>query len=66
MTTSTYAISIAQLAANTDVSRATIYRMIKNKCGPKLVRMGRRVLVRPEDAEAWLKQLASLPETATH
>lgn len=55
MDTPRLALSIAEFAKASGLSRAFIYQEIKSNRGPALTRCGRRVLVIVEDGRAWLR-----------
>lgn len=48
------ALRIDEAAAYVGLNRITLYRLV-NRCeGPKVVRIGRRVLFRQSDLDAWI------------
>src|SRR5262249_340944 len=48
-------LTLNEFLAQNRISRATFYRLPKK---PRLVRLGRRVLIHPEDADAWQRWMA--------
>jgi excisionase family DNA binding protein len=52
MTNNVYTVS--ELCAKARISRSLFYKLLANGKGPPLVRFGRRVVIREEDAAAWL------------
>jgi excisionase family DNA binding protein len=49
------ALSVAEFCTATGISKRTFWNLVKNNDAPPLVRIGRRVVIRTEAAEAWLK-----------
>jgi excisionase family DNA binding protein len=52
------AVSVAEAARITGLSRALIYRALGDGTGPRTFTFGRRRLVRIADLDAWLAELA--------
>jgi len=48
-------LTLKEFLAQNRISRATFYRLPEK---PRLVRLGRRVLIQPEDADAWQRRMA--------
>ena len=51
------AYSIEQFLEAHPISRTTLYRAWRAESGPKKIKVGRRVLIPVEEAEAWVQQL---------
>lgn len=67
MTLRTY--SIKQFCQAFSVSRSTLYRLWEHRQGPAFMRVGRRVLIPVDKAEAWIRQQMDghdLPEDHPH
>jgi predicted DNA-binding transcriptional regulator AlpA len=47
------ALSIPEFCAENGISRTTFYRIVDAGSGPRLMKVGKRVLVTVECAEAW-------------
>ena len=54
----TAAYTVADFCAAYSISRPFLYRLWSEGRGPRSVKLGRRVLIRAEDAENWLRNLA--------
>ena len=52
--------TVPQFLAAYNLSRSTLYRLWKEGCGPRTVRVGRRVLIPVDAAEAWINSLWKL------
>lgn len=50
------ACSVKEFCAQHSIGRSMFYRMVHDGTAPKLTRVGRRVLITREAAEAWRKQ----------
>lgn len=50
-------LSINEACAIAGISRAMLYKQIKLKKGPPLIKIGRRSFVSSVSLEAWLKQM---------
>lgn len=57
------AYTIAEFCAEHRVSRTHLYMMVKTGKGPRLMKLGRRVLISVEAAADWRRTMES--ETAT-
>lgn len=51
------AYTIAQFCADHNISRTHFYQLIKDGKAPRLMKLGRRVLVSAEAAADWRRQL---------
>ena len=49
-------LSLKGFLAENSISRSTFYRL---ETKPRVIRMGRKILIRVEDAAAWRERLAS-------
>jgi hypothetical protein len=49
-------VSLKGFLAENSISRSTFYRMEPK---PRVIRVGRKILIRVEDAAAWRERLAS-------
>ena len=49
------AFNIDEAAHYVRLNRFTLYRLVNRGEGPRVVRIGRRVLFRPSDLDAWLE-----------
>lgn len=56
--------TIGDFAAMTNLGRTRIYELLK-RGEVKAVKIGRRTLIRREDAEAWISNLAAYPAAAS-
>ena len=60
MTMRTY--TIAQFLQTYNLSRSTLYRLWEHRQGPAFMRVGRRVLIPVDKAEAWAEaQMSAAP-----
>ena len=53
------AYSIPEFLAAFSISRSALYRLWQEEKGPRVWRVGRKVLISVEDAESWAKSLQS-------
>ena len=51
------AYSITEFACAHGLSRAHVYNLLKNGCGPRVIHAGRRTLISREAAAEWRKQM---------
>lgn len=51
------ALSIPDMAKSLGIGRSTLCELIKEGRGPRVVKIGRRSLIRVEDAKEWLREL---------
>ena len=51
------AATVAQFCADHSISRTHFYQLIKDGKGPRLMRLGRRVLVSDEAAADWRRDM---------
>lgn len=56
--TSVGAYSVKQFCQAHTLSRAFLYKLIKEGRGPKTIKVGRRTLISAADAQDWFSQLA--------
>jgi hypothetical protein len=54
-------VSLKDFLAEHSISRSTFYRM---EAKPQIVRIGRKILIRAEDAATWRERLTSRRESA--
>jgi len=49
-------LSVLEFCQHANIGKSTFWRAVREGWGPRLVRVGRRVLVRMDEAERWLKE----------
>jgi hypothetical protein len=54
-------LSLKGFLAENSISRSTFYRL---ETKPRVIRMGRKILIRAEDAAAWRERLARVEVAA--
>lgn len=54
-------LSISEFCKENGIGRTTFHKMQKNKIGPRLMRVGARVLVPIESAAEWRKRMTDAP-----
>lgn len=53
------AYSVPQFCRAFGIKRGLFYRLVKEGYGPKILKIGKRTLVRREEAERWAMQMES-------
>lgn len=53
------AYSLQECARSIGIGRSTLYELIKQGKGPRVVKIGRRSLILSEDFETWSQSLAT-------
>jgi excisionase family DNA binding protein len=51
--------NVKQVCESLGISRAKLYQLWASESGPKITRVGSRVMVKREDLETWVKDLTS-------
>jgi hypothetical protein len=49
--------TVAQFCASNEISRAMLYKLWKEKLGPRFFRVGRKVLISRESAKEWRERM---------
>lgn len=57
-------LTVAELAAYTKHTKATVYQWNHAGTGPRRIQVGKHVLYRKSDVDAWLESLAIEPKAA--
>lgn len=51
------AYTVAQFCADHNISRTHFYQLVKDGKGPRLMKLGRRVLISAESAADWRREM---------
>jgi excisionase family DNA binding protein len=51
------ALSVAQFCKRHGISRATLYNLLRDGVGPRIMKVGSRTLISAEAARAWRERL---------
>lgn len=58
MSSAIAAMSIADAAASTGVSRSQLYKLIREQRGPRITKIGGRSVILIKDRDEWLRRLS--------
>ncbi len=50
-------LSVPQFCSEHGISRGLFYRLLREGCGPRVIKAGRRTLISQEAAEEWRRRM---------